>query len=234
MTPRARLWVHAFLFVLFAAPARAEPITARYVVAVTERCDAQGCLPPIHSTFLLSVTFDTTAVVSEHTPTFHHVQYGFTSTFSGIPLPRRPIDPSARIGGAATEIAVFLESPDRPSGSPGWRQIGGIQQGAFLRTESQELMWHLGLFRAVDLSEGEPPPLMSPATLIRFLDGADFSYSFSGRSRLDPDVFTPDSVGYRGTVSLAATPDPIPEPTTIALVGIGLAVIASKGRRRST
>lgn len=206
--------------------ASADPITATYLVNVTERCFAGGC-EAFESAFSLTLRFDSGITFEDLGAQTQVRTYG-PPIFSAVPLARPEVSSRAAESARTIDVAAFVGPPLGP-----WRHLADAQH-RFEFTEEDNIrhVWHLGLHTIQDKLLTAPE--LTAASMARFLatpNGPDVSNAFRYVfSRSTPDgIWLPGSVGYVGSVSLAGGPAPIPEPATMTLLAAGMLLV---GRRR--
>ncbi len=207
-----------------AISASAAPITTYYQVTVNERYSPSNpaadfvTIDPI--SFLMSMTFDDQIVFAA----VHSRSYG-QPTFSGIP-------DSLVMPASAASV------PTRSAGTNVNENASGIGGSAarydVLRTETSDGLETL--IHSVSLSSLARVAGRLDHSFFSDAIGREFGFETRGFEIFDDigptgEIYSPDSFVYLGTATQVAAPTPVPEPTTLALFGTGVALSALRVRR---
>jgi len=213
--------------------ARADPVTFSVQIQDIVRCQGELCDASlgVGDPFILTVSFDPTITREQSSPTHHVVEYG-PPTFSTVPLPLEapvPLTDSLR---STSEFASLFTDPQ-----PHW--FHGATALHEMTGFTDDLSYRLEL--VLDGSDIHPPsdrPELSPASFIALMGGvgrgevssrqSSFLYSLEWRNRAT-GLFVGREGWTSSDVSLASQ-NPIPEPGTVALVGVGLVLFAKRLR----
>lgn len=214
------------------ATANAEPITAIYQIQITQRhATANGVSVggPFNQQFPLRVTIDP-AQSTEFDP------FG-SPTFSPVPLQAvtapdelLPLQVIGRMNLVVSggELSTYVEELISETGGP-----------------ANSFTYFRSALLSVSVPQSDTPPVLDAQSFLRLLGGGfggnpSFSYrSFScteGFSAENCADFSPPSftaISFEGTATLQqiespATPEPIPEPATVALVGSGVVLLLKR------
>jgi PEP-CTERM motif len=125
---------------------------------------------------------------------------------------------SGKVFNADTQ-GIFLEIHPYLDGNFGSFNTGGSFSGVILDSD-------VGPTGGIALIEGT----ISPAFAAFF--GVDPSVKYGGTLQLELNPATPGSPGnYQGTADFTFGPGVVPEPASIAMMGMGLVAVAAYGRR---
>jgi hypothetical protein len=211
-------------------PVRADPITALYDVRVLERSFGQGGetgTDEFHRQFTLSMTFDPANAISPST-------YG-PASFSSVPLqiPSPPADLVLDSGSGTTHRST-------PEGGFFAQATAGIFGGRRVADIDTIYFVEIRLLGATD--RGSQAALITPETFPIHLGALGenpfpiFNFFYSSCLGIGPFPPSADSctdaqtagsshVTYFGRATLRDVDvPPVPEPTTVVLVGSGLAI----------
>ena len=213
----------------------AEPVTLNYVVTVNQRHDFTAPVDQWHWVFVdpivfrLSMTFDTAVTNTVVTPDFTSNFFG-PAVFSPVPL--------RGAGATQGETDAYTRIDNFAFGTRRQRALAGSD----LSWQSNSSSDQVSLRGNYLLSPHVQPPLPAGAAgdvgaFLRAMNGpVEFNfYDFildwvdERGDRLPQPVFAAGSSGYFGT---AVPASPIPEPATVTLLGLGLAVTSWRARRR--
>jgi PEP-CTERM motif len=207
--------------------ANADPLTLAYSVR-TQSCDVEDntaagrpdvrCSPD-PSLFSLTVTFDTTVLRAETTPTAKSYEFG-APTFSAVPLVL-PSLPSVRDTNDFTTYNEF-SLPDQ--------QIRNVSFSAqrFFFSDRRTYDHSVSLFAFDELGLTDLPPLEGLLSLARELE---FSYVY--REYESGESANIVALRYRGIAALQAdVPEPVPEPSSLLLFSTGAAALGRIAWRR--
>jgi hypothetical protein len=248
MGTRCRVAVAVLVITAWAMPAVAEVITLNYVVHVTQRAGIVGLLdatapdPRIGGlqttaftdfdlTFNLTATFEVNIAESPE-PFGLRINFG-TPTFSPIPIPY----PNLAIFGGTHEASAYgSTAPLLFHDDPYVRRwgLGFIETRygpiAGFPDQSVLLAQNWMTLQSILPEDGTPLTLENYLTQVRTDLPFDLvTWSFDN---VLTEQFTSDSYVYRGTAHFVA--QPVPEPTTVSLVTLGLVGLLAGGRRRRT
>jgi hypothetical protein len=218
--------------VLTAPEVGAEPIRATYRAEVSRLCyqsalnsGPEDCRE-YRASFPVTLEFDTEGTAYE-TDTQRARLYSHP-VLSAIPLPAPRFPPLPELNRQeASELLTFDGGEWRREAFVIIRHEGGIQDSSDGSEFSRDLaLYAVGGFVA--------PPVLSAHSFVEFLGTAPsryFALSF-GRMIFGDDLSSYSEANtYYGTFSsVTATPDPVPEPASVVLLGTGLA--AAVFRRR--
>jgi hypothetical protein len=221
----------ALLVFSLSPQAIAEPITAVFDVTVNQRqlnrFAEPGTPPPSPFgpvTFSLLMTFDP-ARGTEFNPygllSFSEVPLEGASPVPGVPFSQPPIR-ITRHGSVFSEDLIADVSAEAIAND---NQFG------------EDFFWdRLVQMHGFVFDVMGPLPPFTPETFpVHLGTQGDAPWNFVFRSALLRGEYTADSFTYFGTAAfreLLTTPEPIPEPATLLLVGGGLAVLAKRRRDR--
>lgn len=219
--------------------AHADPITVTYDVQVVSRFSregtAAGIVEPFAQAFMLSMTFGSVADASGI--------YG-RPVFSAVPLeiPPPPNGLAPQGFGSTTHIGLT---------GGGFVADATAGVGGSIQSDGNFTVYQVILDLRSEQLSSTPPQVISPDTFPVHLGSFGpaplnpFNFTYNACLGVGPFGTDADScsdakgaatriVEYAGTATLRDTaPAPVPEPASVLLVGGGLAVLRSTGKRRS-
>jgi hypothetical protein len=204
----------------------AEPITVQYHVTVTQR----RYVPIDPVDFIMRMRFDDQpTLVLGNGDKFSHTYFGVPAV-AGVPVfPRFPGPPAITrfVGGSTSEIRALVGSGYNGNGGSDHRS--GVAQVS----TQEERPDGVKTISYMDLSGGRSghivgdDPLRATATgLLDLLRQSDFRYQ--AFASVDGALISAD--WFTGTATQLDTAS-VPEPTTVAMLGLGLAGFAATLRR---
>jgi hypothetical protein len=221
--------------ILFSVPllASADPVTFHYRIEVTQRCqDSDGfsrTCSPFNTTFPLMMTFDPAQVGPPlEGATFRNVAYG-SPTFSPVPLVLPPQDGPFVI--REDSRSLTLDHTSIPQSESIWRRNVGA--GEFFSNPELSASRGLILHGLRDSVSRPPQDAFSMAELLGAGQDDSFFYLQTATRELDGGDFAWTSMDYRGRTFLSEQPAPVPEPTSLLLLGSGLGALAARRLRRN-
>lgn len=211
----------ALLISIHLSTASADPITGIYQIHVFERLvqpagSEEFVREPFEQQFALILTIDTSSG-SEPRP---GVRIFGSATFSSVPLepilgaPNLPFQPG-------TAASFFVG-------------IGRLLSATSFASTFDPVFFRraVGLSVTIPASESGAVPEVTDARMFLMLLGQDFggpAFSYDGETEDGRIRFQGNATLLR--IEPAITPDPIPEPATIALVGSGLLLVLRRSPR---
>lgn len=228
------LWRVILISILaFPTVASTEPISFLFDVRVTDRFGTPTATPFTPLSFPLVATFDDTPIQVEREPDLLFLVYG-QAQFSRIPLPApkpyagRSLEPEL-----PTTSTIYFGVP---SG-----YYHGAQIGSGVKQPSEQFSGLSNYYREVRLEAFKTnllaPPDLNPLALavLAGTPGDEPNFFFNVvKYRLDnPDAvpFQSYYVGSARFVGQVEDPAPVPEPSTLFLVGSGVLLAARRARR---
>jgi hypothetical protein len=203
-----------------ATPVAADPITATYEVLVTGRMtpESNPVFLPFDKEFILRMTFDPALATARG--------YG-PVRFSSIPLPS--VAPPAGLHLATNSFTVHGQFPDNEAEPLNLFASATINESNFTGAE-----WHYFSFARLitNIPTTDPPPPFTAETFPAHLVlGSPVNFDY-GTTLFDvsPTLRLVDDIQYQGFARLIDV-EPVPEPTTGALVGSGLLLLAWRRKR---
>jgi hypothetical protein len=204
----------AFLLFALAPTTFADPITATLIIQVEQRCLGLAELPcpAFDRRFPLTLTFDSavTRRVEERTGDSGFISHTHRQlSFSSVPLARPPVRPDARSGSVLSH-SLFFGPPSEPA-----LHFVDIFQTA----DIDGVFWQMLLRTGEDVSAPFPP--LTVESLLEVLGRGtahladhEFVYTYS-----PPEGEESRRIVYLGQIAGLIDSTPIPEPTSILLVG---------------
>ena len=212
--------VLAFLSCFATTTVSADPVTFTYRIDVTERCSFEFC-GSLSLSFPLTLSFDSTR--TEVYPWLH--VYG-EPTFSAIPL----------------ESAPFPLGPD--SGFVTIQEVQHNLDGTWRHQATASQQWYgrspTGLFSYLNINltgvqeSLTSPPELSASSFAAFLGHGQYpqAFQYAYYAYVDGEETDRHNFTYTGFATLLDDTAPVPEPTSLVLLGSGLCTLVTRAWQR--
>ena len=206
---------------LLAVPtnSRADPISFTYQIDQVKHCLED---PTFHCSdaapFTVRLTFDSTGRIREHDG---HTEYGL-ATFSGAPFAPGPGMPDGAFRVPGFPYNYSIETSEFVDGV-GWLHSATTESFHTAEPDDFEQGWRVFL-QGVERLEARPTLSANSFGSLLGRNGEFHSDYFLSGTSVRPYF----AVHYVGRATLMDEPSPVPEPTSMLLLGSGLCAIAAR------